>query len=243
VSQREFFGGLAARYDELRPASTDGALGDAIVREGDFAGKSILDVGCGTGRDLVPLRERAGCRVAGVDPSPEMLEQARAKLPACDLRLGTAEKLPFADAIFEGAQMVNLAHHVDPPAAFSEARRVLVDGARLVSANMHPDGSRSWWAARFFPSCVELERRRFPHPEALVAELQAAGFRSSWWLPLPLPRRFSRAEGLSRLRGRAYSTLDLLEEDEYRAGVAFAERELPPIVEYVLEWSIVVGER
>ena len=62
------------------------------------------------------------------------------------------------------------------------------------------------------------------------------------WRPLPTPRRFRREEGLARLRGRAYSALERLSEDEFRAGLERAERDLPEVVEYTLEWALVTGE-
>jgi ubiquinone/menaquinone biosynthesis C-methylase UbiE len=243
VSQQEHFARVASRYDQLRPPPSASPLAEAIAREGILAGKRVLDVGCGTGNGMVALAADFGCRVAGVDPSPEMLERARLKLPGAQLSVGTAEDLPFADGAFEGATMVSVVHHLDRGRAFPEIHRVLAAGSRFVTADMHPDAFSDWWAAPFFPSGVGRQRNRFPHPEDAVAELRAAGFASSWWLPLPITRRFSREEGLERLRGRAYSTLDLLTEDEYRAGLERAERELPGVIEYILGWAIVVAER
>ena len=41
--------------------------------------KSILDLGCGTGNHAIPLAKR-GYQITGVDLSPEMITQAKAKL-------------------------------------------------------------------------------------------------------------------------------------------------------------------
>jgi ubiquinone/menaquinone biosynthesis C-methylase UbiE len=243
VSQQEHFARLAPRYDELRRPPRDSPLGEAIARLGQLGGKRVLEIGCGTGNELARLADRHGCTVAGVDPSPAMLERAREKLPEALLRLGTAEELPFAEAEFDGAVMVSVVHHVDRPRALPEARRVVTDGARFVSADMHPDAFCDWWAAPFFPSSVELERERLPHPEEMVRELEEAGFGAAWWRSLPVHRRFSRDVGLTRLRGGAYSTLARLPEAEFQAGLERAKRELPEVIEYVLGWAIVVGER
>src|SRR5579864_753178 len=48
------------------------------------AGQTVLDVGCGTGTDAVFLAQR-GIRLMGLDSSPTMLAQSRAKLAAAEL--------------------------------------------------------------------------------------------------------------------------------------------------------------
>src|SRR5436190_1462767 len=54
------FGRRAARYDELRPADENWReVCDALIREGDLAGRRVLDVGCGTGKFVAALSERA----------------------------------------------------------------------------------------------------------------------------------------------------------------------------------------
>src|SRR5262249_17778867 len=63
-------------------------------------GLRLLDVGCGTGHHLASLRER-GFDVAGVDGSPEMLDQARANNPGAEIKLADVESLPFPDASFD----------------------------------------------------------------------------------------------------------------------------------------------
>jgi SAM-dependent methyltransferase len=66
------------------------------------AGDTALDVGCGPGGLTAELARRLGPeRVAGVEPSAPFLETARAKVPAADLRHGTAEELPFGDRTFD----------------------------------------------------------------------------------------------------------------------------------------------
>ena len=52
-----------------------------------------------------------------------------------------------------------------------------------------------------------------------------------------------REGALERIRGKHISTFDLLDEDEYAAGLERAERELPEQVDYRLEWLLVVAVR
>jgi ubiquinone/menaquinone biosynthesis C-methylase UbiE len=242
VSQTEHFDELAARYDELRAPSEPTQLHHLLVREGDLAGRRVLDIGCGTGAHAEILSRHFGCEPGGVDASEGMLAQARAKLPAADLRLGTAERLPFENASFDAALMVFVAHHVDRPRAFAEANRVLVPGGRLLIVTSNPDALPGFWMASLFPSYVAVERARFPAFEALSNELAGAGFRGVRRIDHTVPRRFTREEALAKLRGRYASTFDLLQVREYEAGIARAEHELPEVVEYQLELILVVAE-
>lgn len=68
---------IARFYDLTHDALTeDIPLLVQLAREG---GGPVLELGCGTGRLLLPLA-RAGCHVVGVDNSPEMLARAAARL-------------------------------------------------------------------------------------------------------------------------------------------------------------------
>ena len=96
----------------------------------------MLDIGCGTGRFLAQLAEVA--KAWGVDPSPEMLEVARARAGSAGVKLGSAEELPFKDGWFERATMWLVAHLVDRPRAFGEAARVLEPGGRFAVATFDP---------------------------------------------------------------------------------------------------------
>jgi SAM-dependent methyltransferase len=68
------------------------------------AGDRALDVGCGPGVLLAELAHRLGTdRVAGVDPSRPFTQAARAAVPGADVRLASAEQLPFEDEAFDVA--------------------------------------------------------------------------------------------------------------------------------------------
>ncbi|MGD8718426.1 MAG: class I SAM-dependent methyltransferase [Candidatus Zixiibacteriota bacterium] len=63
---------------------------------GDLAGKSVLDVGCGSGPYIVEALERGARRVVGVDVSDNMLELARGRA----VEMGASERVELVRADF-----------------------------------------------------------------------------------------------------------------------------------------------
>ncbi|MCL7454316.1 MAG: class I SAM-dependent methyltransferase [Anaerolineae bacterium] len=70
-------------------------------------GSYVLDVGCGAGATAVYLVQRHGCRVAGVDILPRMVERARETArregveDRTEFRVADAQDLPFDDDMFD----------------------------------------------------------------------------------------------------------------------------------------------
>jgi ubiquinone/menaquinone biosynthesis C-methylase UbiE len=239
------FDRLASRYSRLR-ASPDyvDPLTEAVVELGDLHGRYVLDVGCGSGAVLRVLSRAFGITCVGVDASPKMIEVARRDAPeVAALHIGHAEELPFTDGSFEAALMRLVVHHLDRPQAFAELMRVLRPEGRLVISTSDPDAFASFWMAPFFSSYVAIERSRFPSGEELRQELEAAGFYSVQAVPFVLERRFSRVEALEKIRGRAYSTFELMSEPEYEQGLAAAEAGLPEEITYDLRLLNAVAVR
>jgi SAM-dependent methyltransferase len=98
-------------------------------------GEHVLEVGYGPGA-LIRLLARTGAgRVCGVDPSPEMREQAARRAGGADLRLGTASDTGFPDESFDRVVTVNtVALWPDLMDGLRELRRVTRPGGRVVVA-------------------------------------------------------------------------------------------------------------
>jgi ubiquinone/menaquinone biosynthesis C-methylase UbiE len=194
----------------------------------------VLDIGCGTGRFLAQLAEIA--KGWGVDASPEMLEVARTRVGGAGLKLGSAEELPFKDGWFERATMWLVAHLVDRPRAFAEAARVLGPGGHFAVATFDPSYFDEFWLNELFPSMEAADRARFPTADELTAEL--APFDEVRLIRLSQTGSLTREVALDRIRGKHISTFDLIDDEEYAAGLERAERELPERVDYRVEWLI-----
>lgn len=128
----------ASEYDSITDIMSFGSgrwyRRDAILRAGCAPGQFVLDVGAGTGVIAAIAQQVVGSegRVVALDPSAGMLGQARSRgVSNCTMGLG--EALPFADDTFDLLTMGYALRHVaDLTAAFSEYRRVLKPGGRLL---------------------------------------------------------------------------------------------------------------
>jgi demethylmenaquinone methyltransferase/2-methoxy-6-polyprenyl-1,4-benzoquinol methylase len=93
----------------------------------------VLDVATGTGAVARELLAQRHCTVVGVDQSPEMLAEARRRLPA-HVRLieARAEELPFPDGAFDALTFTYLLRYVaDPGATLRELARVVRPGGTI----------------------------------------------------------------------------------------------------------------
>jgi ubiquinone/menaquinone biosynthesis C-methylase UbiE len=240
----EHFDRIAPRYGELRasPAYVD-PVTDAVVELGSLRGCRVLDVGCGPGSVLRQLARSFEVDGVGIDASLKMIEVARRAAPQLEFRVGRAEDLPFGDSSFDAVVSRLVVHHLDRRQAFAEMRRVLRPTGRVVVTTTDPSGLETFWMRPYFPSYVEIERRRFPDGEVLRRELEEAGLGEVRVAPFVLERRFDRESALAKLRGRAYSTFALMSGEEYEAGVAAAASGLPDEVVYDLRLLNVVARR
>lgn len=108
-------------------------------RYGEYSGKRVLDVGCGTGIDLARYAG-GGAVVVGVDFTlkPLKLCAARVRERGLDARVhlvrADAEALPFRDCAFDFAYSNGVLHHLEHPGcAVGEVRRCLRGGAGFVA--------------------------------------------------------------------------------------------------------------
>jgi SAM-dependent methyltransferase len=125
---------------------------DLILDLAEQTGDPILELGCGTGRVLVPLLE-ANHTVTGVDISPALLDLARAKtrithhvtritLQQADLRTFDLPEKSFAFAFCTSNTLMHLNTQADQRGVLRNAYRHLQPGGFLLIDLFNPDVAR-----------------------------------------------------------------------------------------------------
>lgn len=126
---------LAPIYDQRWSFYVEASLQETINRLEISPEQRVLDIGCGTGKLLQKLLSFVSeTKLVGIDPSQEMLNVAKAKLPnTVELQQGDAENLPFPEKCFDWLITTNSFHYfANPKQAIAEAKRVLKPNGYLV---------------------------------------------------------------------------------------------------------------
>ena len=110
----------------------------SLVTACDPGGRTILEVGAGSGCVAIPLAE-AGGRVTALEPGAEHLRRLDQRAQERGLEITTVEgdgaRLPFPGDEFEVVVLASVVHLVDDPRPLlAEAERVTRPGGRLVIA-------------------------------------------------------------------------------------------------------------
>ena len=155
----------------------------------------ILDVGCGTGANLLMLSKYGDAE--GVDVSEDALAFCRER-GLDKVRLGAGEELPYDDATFDLVTAFDVVEHMDNDlAGLKEMRRVLRPGGRVL---LFVPTFMFLWGLQ---DEVSNHRRRYRLPE-LRRVLEQAGFEVerttyaniTFFLPILLIRKLMRLTGV-----------------------------------------------
>jgi ubiquinone/menaquinone biosynthesis C-methylase UbiE len=186
---------------------------------------AVLEVGCGTGNYIGALSSRADCIAYGLDPSAGMLAQARIRPEPVRWLRGRAEHLPFAGDAFDLLFSVDVIHHVaDKGAFYREAERTLCPGGWVCTVTDSAEIiRRREILSGYFPETVEIELARYPRVARLESWMVESGLVDLEVLTVEEPFQLTSARAF---RDRAYSSLYLIPEDAWRAGLERLEHDL-----------------
>jgi SAM-dependent methyltransferase len=170
ATQRSLWGRRPEDWAELAEPQNVALFTDALDEAGVTAGTTVLDIGCGSGLALALAASR-GARTSGLDISAPLLEVARRRVPAADLREGGLDELPFADESDDAVLAINaLQFAADPAGALREVHRVLRPGGRLaIGGFAAPETCQSTALHLAMESLVPTDRHEDHAPYALAA--------------------------------------------------------------------------
>ncbi len=155
----------------------------------------ILDVGCGTGANLLMLSKYGYAE--GVDVSEDALAFCRER-GLENVKLGAAEQLPYDDGTFDLVTALDVVEHLDDDlAGLREMRRVLRPGGRVL---LFVPTFMFLWGLQ---DDVSHHRRRYRMPE-LRRVLEQAGFEIerttyaniTFFMPILAMRKLMRLTGI-----------------------------------------------
>lgn len=184
--------------------------------------KTILDLGCGTGRFTQALAVRFDAEVIGIDPSKKMLEQARNKPhdPRIQYEPGRGEAIPLPDNSIDLIFMSMIFHHFDDPAlAARECRRVLRNGAPAFLRAGTREHISSYPYVEFFPESRPILEEILPTNKFVREVFEAAGFRMGTLELVTQQIAPSYEAYAEKLSARADSVLARLSRHEFDAGI------------------------
>ncbi|MEO9221147.1 MAG: class I SAM-dependent methyltransferase, partial [Mycobacteriaceae bacterium] len=125
-----------------------GSLTQILREVAEWAGREVLDIGCGTGFHL-PMFAVEADSVIGVEPHPPLVELARGRtqdLPSVTVQRGSAQSVPLPDNSVDVAH-ARTAYFFGPGCepGLAEASRVLRPGGVLAVLDL--DATRSTYGA------------------------------------------------------------------------------------------------
>lgn len=191
---------------------------------GDVQNKLVVDLGCGSGEEVVPLLQR-GARVIGIDISPHLIAIAKQRLQRhgvdAELRVASAYETHLEDESVDVVFCMSILHHLQLERVKREICRILKPDGLLILK----EPIRFSWMMRqlrpIFPSRVDTSE--FEHPldskemSALVAGFQVLASRD---FRTPLVPVLTEAIKAPNMRKRIWS-ID-----------AWLVRHLPPLAHF-----------
>lgn len=156
----------------------DGAIWAALRAAAPFAGRDVVDVGCGDGFHL-PVFAAEAASVVGVEPYEPLVRRGRAR--GLDVRPGSAERLPLPDASVDVVH-ARTAYFFGPGCepGLAEAERVLRPGGVLaivdLDATVPPYGA---WMRADIPHYDPVAAERFFERQGFTTQR----IRTTWRFP------------------------------------------------------------
>ncbi len=227
-----------ARHRQVHPRVLKGLINSGNISRAS----SVLEIGCGTGNYILAIHRATGCQGWGVEPSAQMIHQARRRSETICFVEGKAEAPGLPDDRFDLIYTVDVIHHVeDRQQHLREAWRMLRPGGKLCTV------TDSGWIIRrrkplasYFPETVQVDLKRYPSISGLRKMMASAGFEHIHGKTVSFPYELESAQAF---RDQVFSCLRLIPVESFRKGLDRMEEDLrlgpiPSISRYFMLWGV-----
>lgn len=183
--------------------------------------KTIVDLGCGTGRFINSLAEYFSAMVLGIDPSIKMLTKVKADpISSFALAQGSAETLCITanstDLVFTSQAY----HHFqDKNKAISEIKRILRVNGYLCIRNSTVENLDSCPYLKFFPRAYKDDHNLLPSRKDVMNLMDGHGFKKIAQETINYKLTNNIKECYERTKLRAVTDLAQLTDDEFQEGL------------------------
>jgi SAM-dependent methyltransferase len=137
------FARAAEAYEQGRATFPAAAVEAILAEVGAAPGRTLLELGAGTGKLTRALTGR-GARVIALEPVAEMRARLADTAPDAEPLDAVAEAIPLDDASVDAVIVAQAYHWFDPEAATSEVARVLRPGGAVALVWNRRDENAAW---------------------------------------------------------------------------------------------------
>jgi len=216
--------GMSEIYDSYRSYADD--VIKKIVELGQISpGKKVLDLGCGTGNISYQIKNKINTDIIGVDVSTDMLKVARSKSVEVALADIDNQQLPFRDSSFDTVVAAYVIHQIkNLNFMLSECYRVLRNGVLVLLTSSHKQIEEQHPIIKdFFPSYVNIDKRRFPDIDRIDSRLESLSFKDIAHEEVTVSKIPIDREYLEKVKNKYVSTYHLMSRSEFQNGIARLE--------------------
>lgn len=217
---KKYYEKVSEQFDAIRLDSDEEIKEhcDWFVNLGNHNKKTLLDIGCGTGRYTCGFAS-TGLFTIGLDNSKNQIGIAVNKVPSM---IGSALSLPFSNDSFDILSFILMVQQIgisDLEKVFSEAYRVLnPSGLVWMKTCSHEDLVKRPFGD-YFPSAIDINLQRYPKIDDLIDQLSTLGFKLTRKKSIKNIYQMKGVDLIERFTQKHNSTLHLIPAGEYDEGM------------------------
>jgi ubiquinone/menaquinone biosynthesis C-methylase UbiE len=189
--------------------------------------KTIVDLGCGTGRFTKELSDHFSAKVYGIDLSWKMLTTAKQSVisPLIKYIQGSAENIPLADGVADLVFISMVYHHIkDKSKAMQEIARVSKSNGFLSIRTSTIDSLDSYLYLHFFPEARQTNVEKLPSRQGMIDFLKSNGFELKGHTIIHQITADSLQEYFKKVSLKGLSDLMAISDDKFQEGLARFEK-------------------